>query len=445
MWFSKKNNIPQLFLLAALGSLLFGVLFGTIAAFQYLYPEVFSGIPFYKTRPLHVTSVVGWIFLASCGCIYSFLKESYSEVKLSSKLSKFHLGLFVFGGLTLLTSFVMGKFGGREYWEGHPYFSVLIVITWLFFLVNFFKAVLSIKQNWPVYLWMWTTGVVFFLFTFIESNLWQIPYFGNNVIRDLTVQWKSYGALVGSWNMLVYGIATYLIEKITKDESVGKSKLAFYMYFLGFFNLLFGWAHHIYNVPCSPIIRIVSYAVSMTELIILFKIIYGARKSVAHSKGLMKNIPFWFLLSSDVWIFLNLTMALAISVPAINLYTHGTHVTVAHAMGSTIGINTFILLGAVSYVFLQKVNGVSKAIQKQFKIGILIFNFSLLVFWIALIVAGITKGYNVIENKMNHYQIATKIEPYLLIFALAGVGICIALLVIVSAILKTNRQANNNC
>jgi nitric oxide reductase subunit B len=439
---SKKNNTVHFFLLAALGSLLIGIVFGTIAAFQFLYPEFFSNLPFYKTRPLHVTSVVGWIFLASCGCVYYFLKESYSEIKISQSLSKIHLGLFVFGGLALLASFVMGKFGGREYWEGHPYFSVLIVITWLFFLVNFFRAVLTIKQNWPVYLWMWTTGVVFFLFTFIESNLWQIPYFGNNVVRDLTVQWKSYGALVGSWNMLVYGIATYLVEKISKDENIGKSKIAFYMYFLGFFNLLFGWAHHIYNVPCSPIIRIISYAVSMTELIILFKIIYNAKKSVDHSKGLMKNIPYWFLISSDIWIFLNLTMALAISIPAINLYTHGTHVTVAHAMGSTIGINTFILLGAVSYVFIKKSETISSAVQKQYKIGIIIFNLSLLVFWVALIGAGIVKGYNVIENKMNHYQVSSLIEPYLLVFALAGIGICIGLVIIVRAIFKTYKTAN---
>jgi len=143
---SKKNSTIQLFLLAALGSLIIGIVFGTIAAFQFLFPEFFSNIPFYKTRPLHVTSVVGWIFLASCGSVYYFLKESNSEIKLSQSLSKIHLGLFVFGGLALLASFIMGKFGGREYWEGHPYFSVLIVITCLFFLVNLFKSFLTIKQ-----------------------------------------------------------------------------------------------------------------------------------------------------------------------------------------------------------------------------------------------------------------------------------------------------------
>ena len=30
------------------------------------------------------------------------------------------------------------------------------------------------------------------------------------------------------------------------------------------------------------------------------------------------------------------------SIPTINIYTHGTHVTVAHAMGTTIGINMIL-------------------------------------------------------------------------------------------------------
>ena len=50
---------------------------------------------------------------------------------------------------------------------------------------------------------MWGTGVVFFLLTFTEANLWLIPAIRNDPVRDITVQWKAYGALFGSWNMLV--------------------------------------------------------------------------------------------------------------------------------------------------------------------------------------------------------------------------------------------------
>lgn len=60
---------------------------------------------------------------------------------------------------------------------------------------------------------MWLTGLFFFLFTYMESYLWLFPYFRNNVINDMTVQWKSYGSMVGSWNMLIYGCSIFLMEK----------------------------------------------------------------------------------------------------------------------------------------------------------------------------------------------------------------------------------------
>ena len=55
---------------------------------------------------------------------------------------------------------------------------------------------------------------MFLLFTFSEAYLWLFPYFRNNIVLDMTIQWKAYGALTGSWNMLVYGTAIFVMERI---------------------------------------------------------------------------------------------------------------------------------------------------------------------------------------------------------------------------------------
>ncbi|MBK7605177.1 MAG: hypothetical protein IPI15_16690 [Saprospiraceae bacterium] len=47
----------------------------------------------------------------------------------------------------------------------------------------------------------------------MESYLWIFPYFRNNIVNDMTLQWKSYGSMVGSWNMLIYGSSIFLMEK----------------------------------------------------------------------------------------------------------------------------------------------------------------------------------------------------------------------------------------
>ena len=130
------------------------------------------------------------------------------------------------------------------------------------------------------------------------------------MVRELSVQWKAYGALVGSWNMLVYGTAIFVAVKVSGDETLAVSKMAFGLYFLGLTNLIFGWAHHIYLVPSAPWIRHLSYLVSMTELFVLGKIIWDWRASVTYlSQASIQSRLSIFELPLTSGSFVNLVLA----------------------------------------------------------------------------------------------------------------------------------------
>ncbi|MES2395557.1 MAG: cbb3-type cytochrome c oxidase subunit I [Bacteroidota bacterium] len=424
-----KKEVGVFFIFLSIVALLAGMFFGSLSAFQFVFPGFFDLLPFFKNRPLHVSLVVSWIFLSAIGGIYYYIPKYCNLPLFSRKMAVIHIWLFIVTGLLILICYLFGKFGGREYWEFPAILAIPVFMSWVLFAFNYFKTVFKKIGQWPVYLWMWATGICFFLFTFTESYLWVFPYFRDNLIRDLTVQWKAYGALTGSWNMLVYGTAIFVMERIKGDETVAKSKLAFWMYFLGLTNLLFGWAHHIYIVPTVPWIRYLAYAISMTELLILSKIIWNWKSSLEQAKKDYYFLPFRFLVASDVWIFLNLILAILISIPAVNVYTHGTHITVAHAMGSAIGINTMILLSSVLFI----INDVTKfnfpKIQKNIiRAGFWITNISLLAFLIFLTIAGAEKGILVIENKLSFQAIMQEISPYLISFAWSGLGIFIGLI-----------------
>ena len=424
-----KKEVGAFFIFLAILSLLGGLFFGTMGAFQFVFPKFFELVPFFKNRPLHVSMVVAWIFLSAVGGIYYYLPKLCGLNLFSRKLAVIHLWIFIVTGILIIMSYFMGKFGGREYWEFPALLSIPIFISWILFLINYLKTVLKKMGQWPVYLWMWATGICFFLFTYTEAYLWVIPYFRDDAVRDLTVQWKAYGSLVGSWNMLVYGTAIFIMEKVKGDDSIGKSKLVFLMYLLGLFNLMFGWAHHIYIVPTAPWIRYFAYAVSMTELLVLGRLIWQWKSSLSEAKKDFHVLPYKFMVASDFWILINLTLALAISIPAVNVFTHGTHITVAHAMGSTIGINTMILLSSV--VFLVGNLSKSPISNKNTKVitwGFWIANISLLVFFTSLVLAGAEKGKMVIENKLSFQEMMQQIVPYMIAFACSGIGLFIGLL-----------------
>ncbi|MDH3592362.1 MAG: hypothetical protein OER88_10815, partial [Planctomycetota bacterium] len=56
---------------------------------------------------------------------------------------------------------------------------------------------------------------------------------------------------------------------------------------------------------------------------------------------------------SKNWNLFLLPVALIISVPPWNAFAHGTHVIMAHAMGSELAIDSYILLGVFAWLFSQ--------------------------------------------------------------------------------------------
>ena len=94
----------------------------------------------------------------------------------------------------------------------------------------------------------------------------------------------------------------------------------------------------------------------MTEWIILLRIFYKWSGQIKENKQHYFFFPYRFLMAADYWVIINLAMGILMSIPAINLYTHGTHITVGHAMGTTIGINVMIILAAAFYFFKPSFN-----------------------------------------------------------------------------------------
>ncbi|MBK7572552.1 MAG: cbb3-type cytochrome c oxidase subunit I [Bacteroidetes bacterium] len=226
----EHKRISLLFIATALITLIMGVLFGMIGGLQYIVPEFLKEyLSFQKTRPLHVTLVITWIFTGAVGGVYYYLPEIAQRKLFSINLARTHYALFIITGIAILICYFSGNFGGREYLEFPPILAIPMLFSWILFAINFILTIRKKVSDWPIYLWMWSTGVLFFLITFGESYLWTLPYFRDNIIRDVTVQWKANGSMVGSWNMLVYGTGFTLWSKsaATKKLQRRQSRTSF--------------------------------------------------------------------------------------------------------------------------------------------------------------------------------------------------------------------------
>ena len=425
------KGIIKIYLGFCLSMLSLALLLGTLSSFAALYPGIFNEyLPFYQLRPMHVSAVLFWLIGGAAGGILWYKKDVFGLKLNPSTSDTVFMATWMLTVVAIFGFYAFKKFGGREYWEFPPFLCVPILAAWLFLMRGYYAAWRTRPKNPPLYVWMWTTGVVFFLITFLEQNLYQISWFRQSFLRELTVQWKSNGAMVGAWNQMIYGTSLFIMVKMTGDVQIAKSKKAFFFYFLGLTNLMFNWGHHLYNLPTSSWVRHVSYAVSMTEWVLLISILQGFRKKAAEQGKDSFSFSYKLLMAAEYWVLINLILALGMSIPAINRYTHGTHITVAHAMGATIGINTMILLASFGYML--KVDMLPEKNRKQLSTGFIITQVSLAVFWLALVTAGIVKGYReIVVGVADYRELMLPVNRILHVFAFAGLGLFTGINIIV--------------
>lgn len=437
------NNIFKYYIRFALLALFTTLLLGSFSSFAFLYPQCYNRyLPFYQLHAMHVSAALFWIIISASACILYYSREVF-PLQSDNRARIAFMCLWMFTVVIIFVFLGFRKFGGREYWEFPPFLSIPLLTGWILFLLSYFRLQKNAGRQPGYYVLMWSTGIIFFLITFIEQNLWHIPWFRESLLRDITVQWKANGSMVGAWNQMIYGTSLYLMVKISGNYRIAKSRKVLFFYFLSIINLMFNWGHHIYSLPTSNWIRHVSYAISMTEWIFFLSIVYNFKSKLEERRKLKHLFTYKFLISAEFWIYANLILALFMSIPAVNRYTHGTHITVAHAMGSTIGINTMILLAGIGYMLqIDRLNGKQKSMLIA---GYYVSQVCLILFWISLIVAGLIKGYRTTVLEMNHFQeIMRPVLFVLKMFSIAGVGVLMGFVPIISIyILNTKKLAYN--
>ncbi|MFT3920500.1 cbb3-type cytochrome c oxidase subunit I [Cloacibacterium sp.] len=433
----KKNNYPFYYIAIGLISLGLCLLVGLLSGFQYIIPEFIKGIlPFTALRPLHTLYALSWIFLGAIGGIYWYVQHDENAKKTNPWIMKFQFWIFILMGILITICYILRKFEGKEYLEYPHIFYFPILVGWVLFALFYFKSLFSSLSQWPAYYWMWGTGCLFMIFHFTEAHLWILPYFRENYLQNLTMQWKAGGSYVGAWNMLIYGSSMYVMSKTSGNSKYCHSKTAFFFFFLSLVNSMFNWAHHVYPVPNASWIRYAAYAISMTEWIILIRMIYMWKQNLSQEKKKEFTISYKVMMLADLWIFLNLFLALLISIPAINLLTHGTHITVAHSMGTTIGINTLILLSSVIYIFEETKKFTPQTVA-FLKMGINIFNISFVGFWVILIIMGIEKSkWMYFTENVLFSTFQDSMHAIYIIFTIFGLGLLIGLYMVIFKLLK---------
>jgi len=395
------DNTVAIQLRMALLCIVLAVVGGAVAALHYI-PSISIwlndlGIGLAELRPVHTSFASLWIFGASIAVIYHWLSTHHGGLQRGDRLRfRFHTVCWVAAGCGILATLLSGISTGREYLGFHPVFSAILLAGWFAFAWNFLKRLRHGFWEQPIYLWFWTVGTLFFVYTFVEGHSYLLPSVFEQPVRDLQVQWKSCGTLVGSFNFMMYGSLVYVGEKLSGDKKYAQSSIAFWLFGVGCLNSFTNYAHHTYHLPQNELIKWIAFIVSMLEIIILFKLLMDIAKMVANrAPRQFCGRASWFL-HAKWWTAAMLLTSIVISIPNLNSVVHGTHVIVGHAMGTTIGIDTLVLLGCASWICCEVRGDASRQVLdsrlQKFALWGVSLSLAILVIWLSA--AGTSHGWH---------------------------------------------------
>ncbi len=368
-----------------------GILAGLLGSLSYTSMHQLLGVwglTLRTLRPIHLAAGTGWIYLGGL----AVLVHHWSRLGPSARVARavwFFIATWLLGAMVVAVTLLMGKFAGREYFFVSVPSSALFWTGWVVLAVAYVRTRQKFQGPVPVYQWMWMTSFGLFTYAFVETHVFLLPYFQGHPLRDMAVEWKSYGTLVGSFNLLVYGSLGYLGERLNPGGGYSRSRLAFSLFWVGVLNSFTNYGHHTFHFPQSMIVKWTSFIISMTEIVILAKVVLDMTKQIRKLKpGKPLDGVSLLLFSTTGWTLVSLTISMVISVPLLNSLIHGTFVVAGHAMGSMLGIDTMALFAVLAYLQIQDRGDAAKVPRW----AITVFNTGILTLWLTFLHIGVSDG-----------------------------------------------------
>ena len=385
----------------AFSCVILAVFAGMLTVLHYIAPASDDlhalGASMQRMRPMHTTFASAWIYAGCLAVIYHYLGTHHGGLSRGDHLRfKAHTWLWVIAGAGFVYTMLGNHFTGREYLAFHPILAGILVLGWLLFAFSFLRRLRHGFWGQPIYIYFWTIGTLYFLYTFLEGHAhYLFAALQDKPTHDLAVQWKSCGTLVGSFNFLVYGCLVYVGEKVSGDKTYGQSKLAFALFGVGCLNSFTNFAHHTYHIPQDDTIKWIAFVVSMAEALIFLRLMFDLTKAVIQ-RSRPDNSTAVFFSAAKWWSCVMIFLGIVISVPQLNSYLHGTHVIAGHAMGTELGIDTLVLFGALTYLLSQVGGNQSKITARlngpHVRRQNFILNFAMVVLVAWLHIAGTFQG-----------------------------------------------------
>jgi nitric oxide reductase subunit B len=260
-------------------------------------------------------------------------------------------------------------------------------------------------------------GLVFAALLYLPGMIW----FDSQVTDAFFRWWVVHLWVEGVWELIMGGILSYLLIKLTGVDREVIEKWLYVIVGLTFLSGLLGTGHHYYFIGVNKIWLVVGGIFSALEpLAFLGMALFAVYMYRKGEKSHPNKIALLWTIGSTIVSFVGAgLLGFAHTLPQTNIYTHGTLVTAMHGHYAFWGAYAMMVLAIISYA-LPNLTGRKRHDSTYGHMAFWLSNVGMLGMTVAFGVAGVVQVYLERKLKMEFMDVQNEISIHFVVLIICA-------------------------
>jgi nitric oxide reductase subunit B len=413
----KSQRVAYWFFALSMVLLILQITYGFVMAFAHLgYDGLHDLIPFNAATATHKNLLVVWILSGFMGAAYYIIPDEAENELISIPLVKLQFWSLAIVGVVAVIGFHVGWWEGRKFLEIPRPLDYLVVLNVLLFLYILLMTLFKGKKRTTTSLVL-SMGLLFAALLYLPGMIW----FDNQTMDSFFRWWVVHLWVEGVWELIMGGILAYLLIKLTGVDREVIEKWLYVIVGLTFISGVLGTGHHYYYIGAPKYWLMIGGIFSALEpLAFLGMALFAVAMYRKGEKRHPNKMALTWTLGTAIVSFVGAgLLGLAHTLPAVNMWTHGTFVTAMHAHLAFWGAYGMLILGMITYA-MPNITGRKLYTKPSASYAFWLSNIGMIGMTTAFAAAGVTQVYLERKVGMDFTDVQLEMQVHFLILIAAA-------------------------
>jgi cbb3-type cytochrome c oxidase subunit I len=425
--FKKENSASVNFMLTAAAWIVFGVLMGLTLALQFVFPDLFRGVPwlvFSRLRQAHTNTVMFAFLSGGMMGLWLYIVPRLTGRQLWSEgLGNITMLLWNLAVLVGVVGLVTAHTQSREYAEMIWIVDVGVMVVLILSLINLYMTIAHrVEPKLYVSLWYISGTLIWMpMLYFIGNVMWNPPTGALTGINDTIFNWFYGHNVLGLW--FTTGLLPVIYYVVPKE-----TRTPLYSHFLSliaFWGIIFFYtgvgAHHLLWAPIPYWLKTIAVAESIGMVLPVVAFMMNIFLTMRGNwNRILTSIPLRFVVTGWAAYILVSYQGSHQALRGINLLTHFTQYVPGHAHLSLMFFAASVVMGGAYYALPRIYNCrlYSRTLANvQYSLYVIGFTF----FFAGFLLTGLVQGTAWVHQGLPVWSVLPGLRPYMALRAAGGI------------------------